>query len=370
MFDPDKDREQEETAHYEAYVIDGTHGDMGKLLGERCGTFGPTAAEMHPAHVDFARACRDEVGRVHPGLVEKIDGQAQGAGRSVDDVLWHYCLGVGAPPAASGAPSAATDDPGTAAGSLPANCSSVGVMTAEGPVIARNYDFFYFETWRHLVTTQPQGTLAHTGMWPGLLGGRYDGVNAAGVWVSIHGGGCRPPATPKPGIAFHHLCRIVLETCTSARDAVELLRSTPHIASYNYFVADAREMFVVEAHPEKIAVREPEDGVLVCTNHPMQEDTVPLTDTPILDNSRRRAEFLREGAARALASQAVFADGMAAALQALMRDHSVPVCGHDDGLATFWSAVCIPRRQRVAYTLGAPCRNDYTPARWPDDTAR
>src|SRR5690606_22255956 len=123
-----------------------------------------------------ARACRDETARLFPELVEEIDAQAKAAGRSADDVLWHYCLNVGAPPA-------------RAAGTGSANCSSVGVMTAAGPVIARNYDFFYFETWRHLVTVQPRRGLAHTGMWPGLLGGRYDGVNAAGVWVSIHGGG-------------------------------------------------------------------------------------------------------------------------------------------------------------------------------------
>lgn len=362
MFDPDKDRAQEAAANYDTYIIGGTHGEIGNRLGERYGTFGPTAAELHPEHADFARACRDEVVAIHPALVGEIDSHARAVGRSVDDVLWHYCLGVGAP-------SAPDDESGGAAGSASANCSSVGVMTAEGPVIARNYDFFYFETWRHLVTTQPQGAFGHTGMWTGLLGGRYDGVNAAGVWVSIHGGGCRPPAKSTPGVGFHHLCRIVLETCASAREAVDMLCSAPHLASYNYFVADAHEMYVVEAHPETTAVRTPEDGVLVCTNHPMHEDLLAMTETPILENSRRRADYLHRGAGRALST---FASGkgtsgdVTAALQSLMQDHSVPVCGHDDGLATFWSAVCIPRRRELAYSLGAPCRNDYVAAHWPD----
>ncbi len=363
VIDPERDREQEAAADYAAYVVRGTHGHIGRRLGERYGTFGPTAGEMHPDHADFARACRDAVARAYPALVEEIDGQAQASGRSVEDALWHYSLGVGAPLAETGGP-------GGAAETTPANCSSVGVMTADGPVIARNYDFFYFETWRHLVTTQPQGALGHTGMWPGLLGGRYDGVNAAGVWVSIHGGGCRPPAKPAPGIAFHHLCRIALETCTTARQAVDLLRSAPHIASYNYFVADAHEMYVVEAHPEKTAVRTADNGVLVCTNHPMHADLAAMTETPILENSRRRAEFLQRGAAEGL-SVAEPGDGqptaVAAWLKRLMRDHSVPVCGHVDGLATFWSAVCVPRRRLLEYSLGAPCRNGYEAASWPDD---
>lgn len=364
MVNPEQDREREAAADYATYVVEGTHGEIGAQLGERYGTFGPQAAELHPEHVDFARACRDEVARVYPALVEEIESQAEAAGRSVDDVLWHYCLGVGAPPVqvdgGAGAPAETSQ----------ANCSSVGVMTAEGPVIARNYDFFYFETWRHLVTVKPQRALSHTGMWPGLLGGRYDGVNEAGVWVSIHGGGCRPPAKPTPGIVFHLLCRIVLETCSSAKEAVELLQSVPHIASYNFFIADAYEMYVVEAHPEKTAVRTPEDGVLVCTNHPIHDDLVPMTATPILENSRRRAAFLRCGAADAVFGAACSGGGAsdaAAGLQLLMRDHSVPVCGHDDGLATFWSAVCIPQRRHVAYTLGAPCRNEYEDARWPDN---
>lgn len=149
-----------------------------------------------------------------------------------------------------------------------------------------------------------------------------------------------------------------------------MLRSGPHIASYNYLVADADELYVVEAHPEKTAVRAPEDGVLVCTNHPMHEDMAPMTASPILENSRRRAEFLHQGARDALSASTSAAndpDALRVVLQSLMKDHSVPVCGHVDGLATFWSAVCIPQRRYVAYSLGAPCRNDYASARWPDE---
>lgn len=364
MFDADSDREQEAAAWYEEYIAAGSHADIGRRLGERYGTFGPAAAQMHAEHVAFARACRAEVARAYPAIVEEMDAQAEAAGRSGEDVLWHYCLGAGSsPPQENGVGGGAAASPG---------CSTVGVMTEEGPVVARNYDFFYFEKWRHLVTTVPDGALSHTGMWPGLLGGRYDGVNEAGVWISIHGGGCRVPRRLRPGIAFHHLCRLVLETCSTAREAVERLCSAPHIASYNYFIADAHEMYVVEAHPEQTAVRTPNDGVLVCTNHPLHPRLTPLAASPILDNSRRRAEFLQRGAEEIVAREMSLEGAAEAAgrqLQRLMGDHTVPVCGHVDGLATFWSAVCAPRRRRVWYSRGAPCRNEYKSARWPGKSA-
>lgn len=340
MVDPHQDLEQERAADYQTYSVSGTHWEIGRELGQRFHPFGPSVAGMHPDHVAFARACRTQVERVYPALTEEIDRYAEGAGRAPDDLIWHYCLMVGAP---SG------------------NCSSVGVMTPDGPVVARNYDFFYFERWRHLVTARPEGALAHTGMWTGLAGGRFDGVNTANLWVAIHGGGARRSAQLRPGVAFHHICRILLETCASAREAVDSLVRLPHIASYNYFVADNQDMYVVEAHPERTRVREPVEGILVCTNHPLHPDMIDFTESPILENSRDRMAALLAAAREAALSTA----DPAPALMTAMQDHRVPVCGHTDGLATFWSAICHPGRQQVAYSLGAPCRNSYAPAHWP-----
>lgn len=358
MVNPKLDLEQELAADYRVYGLAGKHREIGERLGTLYAPLGPTPEEMHPDHVAFARACRTETANMHAPLVEEIAAHAEGAGKRADDLLWYFCLGVGAPPDMETRPVG--------------NCSTVGMMTSAGPVVARNYDFFYFESFRHLVTTYAEGHHGHTAMWPGLIGGRYDGVNDAGVWVAIHGGGGRKQDQIKPGVGFHHLCRIVLETCSTAGEAVELLERAPHIASYNYFVADSKAMFVVEAHPQRVTVREPEAGTLVCTNHPVHPDMVELTDSPILENSRRRMEFLRAGArwargARdgAEADKTIVGDELTDALGALMRDHTVPVCGHTDGLATFWSALCIPGQQRLAYSFGAPCRNDYILATWP-----
>lgn len=338
MVDPRQDLEQERSADYQAYAVSGSRREVGREMGTRFPALGPPAASLHPDHLAFARACRDEVARVYPPLVEEIDAYGEGSGRAPEELLWHYSPVAGAPDA---------------------HCSSVGLITPDGPVVARNYDFFHWENRRHLVSTRPQGALAHVGMWTGLAGGRHDGVNAAGLWVAIHGGGTRR-GNALPGICFHHVARILLDTCSTAREAVDWVLGLRHIAPYSYFIADAREMFVVEAHPERVRVREAVDGVLACTNHPMHPDMVELTDSPILENSRARMEFLLAAARRARE-----AADPAAALMSAMQDHTVPVCGHTDGLATFWSAVCIPGRRHVAYTQGAPCRNEYASTAWP-----
>ncbi|HEY3366561.1 MAG TPA: C45 family peptidase [Symbiobacteriaceae bacterium] len=339
MIDPTQDLPQEQAADYQTYTVAGSHREIGHWQGERFPAVGPDRDDMDPDHYDFARKCLDQVERYYPGLVEEAEGYAEAADQPVEDLLWHFCLDAGKPPA---------------------HCSTVGVLTPDGPVLARNYDFFYFEDRRHLVTTHPAGALSHTGIWEGLIGGRFDGVNEAGVWVSIHGGGTRRPAKATPGLGFHLICRTALERARSAREAVDLIVRLPHIAGYNYFVADREAMYVVEAHPERVRVREPKSGILACTNHPLHPEMLPLAHTGIAENSRGRLERLLEGARQALA-----APDPAAVLQATMRDHTVPVCGHTDGLATFWSAVCIPGRHHVAYSLGAPCRNAYTPAVWP-----
>ena len=341
MVDPRQDVEQERSADYQAYTVSGSRREVGRELAARFPAIGPPAASLHPDHLAFARACRDVVARFYPPLVEEIDAYAEASGRISEDILWHYAPAVGAP--------------GT-------QCSSVGVMTPEGPVVARNYDFFYWENPRHLVTTRPDDGLAHVGMWAGLAGGRYDGVNAAGLWVALHGGGTRR-GKAVPGISFHHVVRILLDVCRTAREAVDMVLQFPHVAPYNYFIADAREMFVVEAHPERVRVREAEDGVLVCTNHPIHPDMVDLTASPILENSRARMEFLL-----AAARQARNASDPVTVLMTAMQDHTIPVCGHTDGLATFWSAICFPGRRKVAYTRGAPCRNEYVPVAWPGGT--
>ncbi|WP_227773929.1 hypothetical protein [Haladaptatus pallidirubidus] len=55
----------------------------------------------------------------------------------------------------------------------------------------------------------------------------------------------------------------------------------------------------------------------------------------------------------------MISDPTAENVQTLRRDHDAPVCGHEDGLATFWSCIANPAKGCTSYSLCAPCRNEY-----------
>lgn len=70
-------------------------------------------------------------------------------------------------------------------------------------------------------------------------------------------------------------------------------------------------------------------------------------------NSAARLDFLLDGVT-------CLATECEPSIAALMGDHSVPVCGHTETMATLWSAVAVPALFKVSYCLDAPCRNDYS----------
>jgi hypothetical protein len=194
----------------------------------------------------------------------------------------------------------------------------------------------------------------------GLLGGRHEGVNETGLFVALTRAMTKPPTKVRPGVIFHLVPRILLETCATAGEAVMLAQEMPHLMSYCYLVADPREMFVVEAHPEAVRVMEPENGYIAVTNHYLHPDLHSLMESPIQENSERRLESVVEALQREAS-----ADDPWEITKAILRDHETPLCGHTDGLATLWSMVADLTDQRVAYSLGAPCRNDFEEIPWP-----
>lgn len=330
------------SADYQAYEIRGTHTEIGRQMAAfHRGVGGPPlSAEQR----EFASACRTALGLVHPPLLDEIAAHAAAAGASVDDTLFSHSLGMtvrGAP--ASGA------------------CSTLGVMTPSGPVVARNYDFFFWATTRHLISAFPEGYPAHKGMYDGLLAGRHDGLNDRGLFASLHFVGTRPLTHYRPGLFCVHVLRVAIEKCGTVREAVEVIAALPHLASYAYFLADPKDMVVVEAHASgQVRVRQCQRsaGYLLCTNHYLHPDMVPLGLSPAPSHSLARYRRL-EAAGREAAGLA--APKATTLLRQAMADHTAPVCGHVDGLATLWSALASPGEGQVSYALGPPCRNEY---RW------
>ena len=336
---------QEAPGDYREYSLSGTPEEIGRQAAAyHRGWDGPATPDLTTEQVTFARACAAEVERAHPPILRELTAWAGTCGLPLDSALFY--LSVGMTEKSKRGRSRRAPDPEAR------GCSTVGVMTADGPVVGRNFDLYYRVATRHLISTGPEGFLSHAGMYDGLVAGRTDGMNSSGLFVSLHTVRAKPPARRNPGMFCVHLVRAVLETCKTAREAAERLQEFPHISSFNYFLADREEMLVVEAHPERTCVREAENGVLACANHYVHPGMGDFLYA-VPPNSAARLDFLLDGVA-CLASECE------PSIAALMGDHSVPVCGHTETMATLWSAIAVPALLKVSYCLGAPCRNDYS----------
>lgn len=322
---------EEQQADYQWYEAAGSHFDIGFTTARQAGSAGfiSPGGKLTPAQLDYAQKCREVTAKLYPEIIEEFAGYARALDLPEDDLLGHYTLGV------------------------TGGCSAIVMDTTEGRVVGRNYDFFYWENRRHLIRTLPAKGYSHVGMHEGLVGGRFDGLNERGLFVSFNGAGDHPDPAPV-GIAFHLIVRYLLEKCADALEAKEALLELPIKEPKSYLVADRRAAFVVEAHPARREVRPLEEGPLVVTNHYVHPDMAAYQ--PAWPNSVARYNKLAESFPALRQSPRAEHD-----LRKLLADHSAPLCGHTDGLATFWSCTANLDTGRIAYSLGAPCRHDYRP---------
>lgn len=245
------------------------------------------------------------------------------------------------------------------AASLAHGCSAVVWRAYDGRVLAgRTYDFYMRTRTRHLLITRPQEGHAHIGMNGGLVGGRYDGMNEHGLFIALHKVMTHRPDRHAPGVPYHLLPRLALQSCRTAEQAAELIMRLPHLASFNYTLADASgAMIALECYPGLPVQRRDGDEVLAVTNHYTASALAPLQGQRPTGDSRRRMAALEAIGER-------WGDGWNVTVDALA-DHEGGVCCHREFGATLWAGVFDLGARRAAYSFGAPCRKpmiDYTEA--------
>lgn len=337
---PEDDLEEEKAADYRYLKLVGTHLEMGQQLADEIGPLPPVPAKkpLTLSQITFAEECWDVISSFHPTLLDEYEGWAEALDLEMDALLGMLIAGI----------------EGTNLG-----CSSFALRRQGRTIVGRNYDFFYWARLRYLIAAQPEAYYATLGMNDGLLSGRHDGLNQHGLFVALHGVGSKAPERVEPGVAFHLIPRILLETCATAEEAVMMAQEMPHLSSFNYTIVDPHDMFVVEAYPEMVRVREAENDYIAATNHFLHDDLSPLIESPILENSKRRLQKMLSALSKGNSDPWALA-------QEILTDHQTPLCGHVDGLATLWSVISDLTNQKVAYSLGAPCRNKYKEYPWPE----
>lgn len=346
----DQSATEEKKADYQAYEAQGSHYEIGLItasharslesanavlllketsFADRSRTIAPV---LNREQVHYAERCRAIVQQLYPEIVDEFAGYAEGLQLKEEELLWHYTLGV------------------------TGGCSAMAVRTPQGMIVGRNYDYYYWENRRHLICTRPDNGYSHIGMHEGLVGGRFDGLNEHGLFVSFNGAGPHPdPAFP--GLSFHLIVRYLLEKCSSALEAKVALLELPIKEPKSYLVVDSKDAYVVEAHPSRREVRQMDGEMLIVTNHYMHQGMAPL-QKEFPNSAARYAKLERIAWQMATSSSEV---SPTEAVMAAMADHEAPVCGHHDGMATFWSCVAEPQKRDIRYSLGAPCRNGYKP---------
>jgi hypothetical protein len=234
------------------------------------------------------------------------------------------------------------------------SCTVFAVMperTADSRLIfGRNYDFAYDMPPSVAYRTYPEGRYASLGCCDIWIG-REAGLNEAGLFVGISA--TMLPGY-QPGLTFWFVVRMILDRCATVDDGLALIQSVPHAQSRNFLLADrSGKAVVAEATIDGVEVREPEDGLLVITNHAAspalagQAAFVPPDSHPRYDRVR---ELLG-------GSEPVDVD----AVKATLRDHEGFVCAHwPDGTGgTLWSLVGHPDRRAFELTEGHPCDTLY-----------
>ncbi len=313
---------------------------------------------------------------LHPPLLDELHGYAEAQGIGYEELLRGVCR------RSMRLRAAMVAAPGYPEG----GCSSFAVVAADGRVLAgRNYDFHSVQRVRQRLRLRPAVGRPSVGMRGSVPGGRYDGVNDRGLFISLHVALSDEPEALRPGLPFHWLPRLVLETCADTRAAVNLLTRVRHLHPFNYLVADsARAMYVVEAHPQRVRVIEPDNtrseagGFVAATNHFRHPDMLGFQRGRKLTHSQRRLEFLYSVLSPASGAPSPDADPVGniagradrvrrggRGVRSILTDHPSHLCGHAGGHTTLWSVTADLTAREIDYARGAPCEAEFERVDWP-----
>jgi hypothetical protein len=350
------------SADYASFDLSGSHYVLGHAQGRQTERFVVPAWWPAPPPLAFAQDCARQIAELHAPLLDELQGYADAQELHYDDVLRGVCrrsMRLRAAPSPAG--------PRYPEG----GCSSLAVVGAGGHVrVGRNYDFHPVQRVRQRLRLAPARGRATLGTRGSVPGGRYDGVNDAGLFICLHVALSDEPAEVRPGIPFHLLPRLVLETCADTGSAVDLLTRVRHMHAFNYLIADPRgDLAVVEAHPEAVRVATRGEAVAAATNHYRHPSLRRYQHGRRLTHSERRLQYLQAQGARLGAKGPLWAAAPGAPVEldvrAALADHESGVCGHAGGHTTLWSLTADLNARRVAYTRGAPCETHYEPVAWP-----
>lgn len=164
--------------------------------------------------------------------------------------------------------------------------SGCSIFTGEDYMV-RNYDNHPASYEGRYVLYQPtDGGYAIAG--PSMqITGRIDGINEKGLAMGYN---FVNRVRSDSGFICNMIGRLILESCASVSEAVDLLKEIPHRHSFNYVLLDKQgKSYVVEASPRRVEVHHSN----ACTNHfeKITEENRYRTD----ESMNRQASMMLQG---------------------------------------------------------------------------
>jgi isopenicillin-N N-acyltransferase like protein len=333
-------------------AVEGTLAAYDRLFREACGA--DSAAVR-----SFGERVGERLHGEHPAAHEEIAAIARGAG--VDQALLM-------------AVNARTE---LLAGAARPECSAIGVLPERSgghTLLAQNWDWHpdLRESVVLWTVVEPDGRWLVTMTEAGMLA--KIGLNSRGLGLCVNILGSSADGGPG-GIPVHVLMRLALQRCDDVAAAGALLEANEASGSSCFNVGSPGALASYEVSPASVARIEPEDGVLLHTNHFLE----PAGDA---DDVHRRESPSTLARLDELARRVRRAPGQvdAAAVKDALRSHDVgpnAVCCHDpdneryaDRAETLVS-ICLDLDElRFEISEGAPCDAPYRNAPTPGTGAR
>jgi hypothetical protein len=239
------------------------------------------------------------------------------------------------------------------------------------PMVIKNFDYPpFFQPYYVTRLCRPTETASTLDVTVAPLAGCHDGINEHGLCISYNYG--YGTDMPNVNVPITLLVQEALENCTNTGEAIDFLSAGKRSGGAILLVADASgHMVTVELSSNFSGVREPQEGVIINTNHykcrEMVSYDIPRNAYYTSRNVKalrgvrvHESSELRYGRAEQLFS-AMEDIGMKDLL-GIFCDHGESgrgddntICRHGPYFSTTCSIIMLPRSKRLLVTYGNPC---------------
>jgi len=232
-----------------------------------------------------------------------------------------------------------------------------------GPIMGRNVDWLKeSKKYVRYVLTRPSNGYKHICSRPLESVGYYDGINERGLaiaWTGVF----TLKSEVAPGMLMFFVTKLVLERCSSVKEAVKLIKNIPIASATNFIILDRNEAVVIETTSKHKVIRKPEKmnrgNFIIMTNNfispkmkrydIIQKKWPKITDPKI----KRYKELIKESAGLIDIKMT----------KEILSDHEGFICIHGkEGemiSETISSFITLPRSKSLFYANGNPCENEY-----------